>query len=39
MRCDAGTSVYATLVQRIIENWMLYGEVTRLDGAIRMGAR
>ena len=30
---------YATLVQHIIENRMLNGEVIRLDGAIRMGAR
>ncbi len=32
-------SDYATLVQQIIENRMLNGEVIRLDGAIRMGAR
>lgn len=30
---------YAALVQHIIENTMLNGEVIRLDGAIRMGAR
>ena len=30
---------YATLVQHIIENRMLNGEVIRLDGAIRMGVR
>ena len=30
---------YATLVRHIIENRMLNGEVIRLDGAIRMGAR
>lgn len=30
---------YATLAQHIIENRMLNGEVIRLDGAIRMGAR
>ncbi len=30
---------YATLVQHIIENEMLNGEVIRLDGAIRMGPR
>ena len=32
-------SDYATLVQQIIENRMLNGEVIRLDGAIRMGAK
>lgn len=32
-------SDYATLVQHIIENTMLNGEVIRLDGAIRMGAK
>lgn len=30
---------YASLVQHIIENRMLNGEVIRLDGAIRMGAK
>ena len=30
---------YAALVRHIIENTMLNGEVIRLDGAIRMGAR
>lgn len=30
---------YAKLVQHIVENTMLNGEVIRLDGAIRMGAR
>jgi len=30
---------YASLVQQIIENRMLNGEVIRLDGAIRMGSR
>lgn len=30
---------YAQLVQHIIENRMLNGEVIRLDGAIRMGAK
>jgi NAD(P)-dependent dehydrogenase (short-subunit alcohol dehydrogenase family) len=30
---------YATLVQHIIENRMLNGEIIRLDGAIRMGAK
>lgn len=30
---------YARLVQHIVENTMLNGEVIRLDGAIRMGAR
>lgn len=30
---------YAALAQHIIENRMLNGEVIRLDGAIRMGAR
>ena len=30
---------YASLVRQIIENPMLNGEVIRLDGAIRMGAR
>jgi NAD(P)-dependent dehydrogenase (short-subunit alcohol dehydrogenase family) len=30
---------YALLVQQIIENPMLNGEVIRLDGALRMGAR
>lgn len=30
---------YAKLVQHIIENRMLNGEVIRLDGAIRMGAK
>ena len=30
---------YATLVQHIVENRMLNGEVIRLDGAIRMGAK
>jgi len=30
---------YAALVRHIIENRMLNGEVIRLDGAIRMGAR
>jgi len=35
-----GTPVdYAKLVQHIIENRMLNGEVIRLDGAIRMGAK
>lgn len=32
-------SDYAALVQHIIENTMLNGEVIRLDGAIRMGAK
>ncbi len=32
-------SDYARLVQHIIENTMLNGEVIRLDGAIRMGAK
>lgn len=32
-------SDYATLVQHIIENTVLNGEVIRLDGAIRTGAR
>ena len=32
-------SDYAKLVQHIIENTMLNGEVIRLDGAIRMGAK
>ncbi len=32
-------SEYAALVQHIIENVMLNGEVIRLDGAIRMGPR
>ncbi len=31
-------SEYAQLVQTIVENPMLNGEVIRLDGAIRMGA-
>ena len=30
---------YAALVQHIVENEMLNGEVIRLDGAIRMTAR
>ena len=30
---------FAKLVQNIIENPMLNGEVIRLDGAIRMGPR
>lgn len=30
---------FATLVKQIIENTMLNGEVIRLDGAIRMGAK
>jgi NAD(P)-dependent dehydrogenase (short-subunit alcohol dehydrogenase family) len=30
---------YAGLVQHVIENSMLNGEVIRLDGAIRMGPR
>jgi NAD(P)-dependent dehydrogenase (short-subunit alcohol dehydrogenase family) len=30
---------YANLVKHIIENQMLNGEVIRLDGAIRMGAK
>ena len=30
---------YAALAQHIIENPMLNGEVIRLDGALRMGAR
>jgi hypothetical protein len=30
---------YAALVRQLIENPMLNGEVIRLDGAIRMGAR
>ena len=30
---------YAHLVQHIIENPMLNGEVIRLDGAVRMGPR
>ncbi len=30
---------YAALVQHIIENEMLNGEVIRLDGGIRMAAR
>jgi NAD(P)-dependent dehydrogenase (short-subunit alcohol dehydrogenase family) len=32
-------SEYANLVKHIIENQMLNGEVIRLDGAIRMGAK
>jgi hypothetical protein len=32
-------SEYAKLVQHIIENTMLNGEVIRLDGAIRMAAK
>lgn len=32
-------SEYAALVQQIVENPMLNGEVIRLDGAIRMGPR
>lgn len=32
-------SEYASLVQHILENVMLNGEVIRLDGAIRMGPR
>jgi len=32
-------SEYASLVKQIIENTMLNGEVVRLDGAIRMGAK
>ena len=32
-------SEYAALVQHIVENPMLNGEVIRLDGAIRMAAR
>ena len=32
-------SEFATLVKQIIENTMLNGEVIRLDGAIRMGAK
>ncbi|MDF1759842.1 MAG: SDR family NAD(P)-dependent oxidoreductase [Coxiellaceae bacterium] len=34
-----GASEYANLVQHIIENEYLNGEVIRLDGAIRMSAR
>jgi hypothetical protein len=30
---------YAALVQHIVENEMLNGEVIRLDGAIRMAPR
>ena len=30
---------YALLVEQIIENPMLNGEVIRLDGALRMGPR
>ena len=30
---------YAALVRQMVENPMLNGEVVRLDGAIRMGAR
>ena len=30
---------YAKLVQHILENDMLNGEVIRLDGALRMGPR
>lgn len=33
------SSEYAALVKHIIENQMLNGEVIRLDGAIRMGAK
>jgi NAD(P)-dependent dehydrogenase (short-subunit alcohol dehydrogenase family) len=32
-------SEYASLVKHIVENQMLNGEVIRLDGAIRMGAK
>ena len=32
-------SEYASLVQQIVENPMLNGEVIRLDGAIRMAPR
>jgi NAD(P)-dependent dehydrogenase (short-subunit alcohol dehydrogenase family) len=30
---------FAALVQHIVENEMLNGEVIRLDGALRMGPR
>jgi hypothetical protein len=32
-------SEFAGLVQHIVENGMLNGEVIRLDGALRMAAR
>ena len=33
------TSEFALLVQQIVENPMLNGEVIRLDGALRMGMK